>query len=117
VSAEPIRARRFNRIVTTILPAQACVRNRNAKGQEVVLDLESLNLDEVRSGTLPNPSPPNAPHAGDFEKCMGSLSSETLGRQLRNWSSGTASGIVSSAVATRRAPKSCVAITAAGACR
>jgi len=39
------------------------------------------------------------------------LSSETLEQQLRDWSPGSASGMLSSAVATRRAPKSCVAIT------
>jgi len=42
--------------------------------------------------------------------CVWLLSSETLERQLRDWSPGSASGILSSAVVTRRAPKSCVAI-------
>ena len=88
MSAEAIRARRFNRIVMTVLPPQACVRNWNAKGQEGVL----------------------APLVRDFEECVWLLSSETLERQLRDWSPGSASGILSSAVVTRRAPKSCVAI-------
>jgi hypothetical protein len=88
VSAEAIRTRRFNRIVITVLPPQACVRNRNAKGQEGVL----------------------AQLVRDFEECVWLLSSVTIERQLRDWSPGSASGILSSAVVTRRAPKSCVAI-------
>lgn len=85
VSAEAIRARRFNRIVTTVLPPQPVERNRNAKSQESVLDSKPLNLDEACSRTLRNSMSAKCPLARGFEDSVWLLSSQTIERNF--WTS------------------------------